>query len=68
MTVRTLAAVRRRRRLPGLFLVLPGAASLTLRVAGESLVQLQVRPEEGHLSQVHGDACAEYAAAVRRWL
>jgi protein-S-isoprenylcysteine O-methyltransferase Ste14 len=54
--------------LPGLFLVLPNAATLALMVAGELLLQFQVRLEEAHLLQVHGDAYTEYATTVRRWL
>jgi protein-S-isoprenylcysteine O-methyltransferase Ste14 len=37
-------------------------------VAAELLVQIQVRLEEDHLAQVHGDEYTEYATTVRRWL
>ena len=52
----------------GLFLVLPNAATLALMVAGELLLQFQVRLEEAHLSQLHGDVYKTYATTVRRWL
>lgn len=52
----------------GLFLVLPNAATLALLVAGDLLLQVQVRLEEAHLSALHGDAYTEYTTTVRRWL
>jgi protein-S-isoprenylcysteine O-methyltransferase Ste14 len=52
----------------GLFLVVPNAVTLALMVAAELLVQIQVRLEEDHLAQVHGDEYTEYATTVRRWL
>lgn len=52
----------------GFFLVLPGAATAALLVAGEAPMQVQVRLEEQHLRTLHGAAYADYCARVRRWL
>ena len=52
----------------GFFLVLPSAASASLLVAGEILMQVQVRLEEQHLAALHGQVYADYCARVRRWL
>jgi protein-S-isoprenylcysteine O-methyltransferase Ste14 len=52
----------------GLFLVLPSAATLSLLVAGEILMQVQVRLEEEHLASLHGAEYAAYCHRVRRWL
>jgi len=52
----------------GFFLVLPSAATAALLVAGEILMQVQVRLEERHLAALHGAAYADYCARVRRWL
>jgi protein-S-isoprenylcysteine O-methyltransferase Ste14 len=52
----------------GLFLVLPSAATLSLLVAGEILMQVQVRLEEEHLASLHGAEYAAYCQRVRRWL
>jgi len=52
----------------GLFLVLPSAATLSLLVAGEILMQVQVRLEEKHLASLHGAEYAAYCQRVRRWL
>ena len=52
----------------GLFFVLPSGATLTILVAGEILMQLQVRLEEAHLAALHGKPYAQYKAGVRRWL
>jgi len=57
-----------RLNLLGLFFVFPAAATLALLVAGEILVQVQVRLEEQHLSQLHGRSYASYCSRVRRWL
>jgi protein-S-isoprenylcysteine O-methyltransferase Ste14 len=57
-----------RASLLGLFLVLPSAATLALLVAGEILMQVQVRLEEQHLLGLHGEAYRAYCARVRRWL
>lgn len=52
----------------GLFLVAPSAATLAILVAGEILMQVQVRLEELHLRALHGEAYERYQARVRRWL
>ena len=57
-----------RASLLGLFLVLPNAFSLAILIAGEILIQVQVRLEEQHLSTVHDAEFQRYRGAVRRWL
>ena len=52
----------------GLFLVFPLAATAALLVAGEVLMQVQVRLEERHLTNLHGQMYDAYQAKVRRWL
>lgn len=54
--------------LAGLFLVLPNAFTLVILVAGEILVQVQVRVEEDHLSSAHAGEYAQYRHTVRRWI
>lgn len=51
----------------GLFLVLPNAASLVVLIAGDLLIQIQVRLEEEFLTRTHGQAYLEYKTKVRRW-
>jgi protein-S-isoprenylcysteine O-methyltransferase Ste14 len=57
-----------RLNLLGLFLVLPNAAMLAIWLVGDVLMQIQVRLEEAHLHQLHGDAYHFYRQRVRRWL
>lgn len=52
----------------GLFLVLPNAATASLLLVGEVLMQVQVRLEEAHLLALHGRAYQDYCARVRRWV
>ncbi|NOH02139.1 MAG: isoprenylcysteine carboxylmethyltransferase family protein [Chloroflexi bacterium] len=52
----------------GLFLVLPSAASLVILIAGDLLIQIQVRLEEEFLTRAHGQAYLNYKKQVRRWL
>ena len=52
----------------GFLLVAPSAATLAVLIAGEILVQVQVRLEETHLAQLHGDHYNAYRKSVRRWL
>ena len=52
----------------GLFLIFPSAMTAALLVAGEILMQVQVRLEEQHLAKLHGTAYDAYRAKVRRWL
>jgi len=54
--------------LAGLFLVFPAAVTLALLVAGEILMQVQVRLEERHLTELHGLAHEAYMRKVRRWI
>jgi protein-S-isoprenylcysteine O-methyltransferase Ste14 len=57
-----------RLNLIGLFLLLPNAATLTIMLTAEALIQVQVRLEEQHLKSVFGAAYIDYCSAVRRWL
>ncbi|MCQ3939110.1 MAG: isoprenylcysteine carboxylmethyltransferase family protein [Chloroflexi bacterium] len=52
----------------GLFLVLPSAASLVTLIAGDLLIQIQVRLEEEFLTRAHGQGYLNYKKQVRRWL
>lgn len=52
----------------GLFLVVPNAISLLILVAGEILMQVQVRLEEEFLAQLHQENYVAYRAKVRRWV
>lgn len=57
-----------RASLLGLLLVRPDAITLTIAVAGEILMQLQVREEEAFLLRKHGSAYTDYCARTPRWL
>lgn len=57
-----------RAMLLGLFLVLPNAVMLAVWVAGEILIQIQVRLEEEYLTRVHGSSYTAYQKQVRRWI
>jgi protein-S-isoprenylcysteine O-methyltransferase Ste14 len=52
----------------GLFLILPNAVMLTILIAGEILIQIQVRLEEDYLTRNHGDSYRAYQSHVRRWI
>jgi protein-S-isoprenylcysteine O-methyltransferase Ste14 len=52
----------------GLFLVLPNAATLSIWLVGEALMQIQVRLEEAHLTKTFGRTYTDYKARVRRWI
>jgi protein-S-isoprenylcysteine O-methyltransferase Ste14 len=54
--------------LAGLFLILPNAIMLTTWIAGEILIQIQVRLEEEFLTRTHGDSYLAYQKQVRRWI
>ena len=54
--------------LVGFFLILPNAATLTIWVLGDALMQIQARLEEEHLTRLHGDRYQAYCRRVRRWL
>lgn len=57
-----------RSTLLGFFLLVPNAITLAVLLAGEALIQVQVRLEEAHLLALHGEAYEAYKARVRRWL
>ena len=57
-----------RTNLLGFFMIFPSAVTVALLVAGEILMQVQVRLEEKHLENLHGAAYDAYRAKVRRWL
>lgn len=52
----------------GLFLVIPNAASLAIMIAGDLLIQIQVRLEEEFLTRMHGETYLAYQKQVRRWI
>ena len=52
----------------GFFLVIPNAITLTVVVTGFALLNIQVRLEEQHLSNLHDDSYQNYYRKVRRWL
>jgi len=52
----------------GLFLILPNAIMLATWIAGELLVQVQVRLEEEFLTRTHGASYLAYQKQVRRWI
>lgn len=54
--------------LGALALLQPNAITLVLLVAGDLVMQFQVRLEEGFLREQHGAAYADYCGRVRRWL
>lgn len=51
-----------------LTLISPTAPILALAVAAELLMQIQVRMEEAHLTQLHGQHYLNYIKRVNRWL
>ena len=57
-----------RASLLGLLMVRPNAATLALALAGELLMQMQVRQEEAFLRQRHGAGYEDYCARTPRWL
>ncbi|QYF93757.1 isoprenylcysteine carboxylmethyltransferase family protein [Massilia sp. PAMC28688] len=54
--------------LGALVLVQPNAVTLAFFLAGDLVMQFQVRLEEDFLRQQHGPAYEQYCARVRRWL
>jgi protein-S-isoprenylcysteine O-methyltransferase Ste14 len=52
----------------GLLLVLPNTITFAICVLGVALIQIQVRLEEEHLLQLHGEDYRAYQRRVRRWL
>jgi protein-S-isoprenylcysteine O-methyltransferase Ste14 len=57
-----------RATLLGFFLILPNALTLTTLILGDALMQIQVRLEEEHLRQTHGEDYQKYCQRTRRWL
>lgn len=51
----------------GAVMMAPTATTLAAAIAGELLMQLQVRLEEAHLRHHHGPAYEAYAGQVARW-
>jgi protein-S-isoprenylcysteine O-methyltransferase Ste14 len=54
--------------LAGFFLTIPNAVTLLTMVLGDVLMQIQVRLEEEHLKNLHGEKYAEFCGKVRRWI
>ena len=52
----------------GLFLILPNAFTLVVVVAGDLLMQIQVRLEEEFLTKTHGAQYLSYCKQTRRWI
>lgn len=52
----------------GMFLYIPNMATLVILMAGELLVQIQVRLEEEFLTRTHGLSYLAYREQVRRWI
>jgi protein-S-isoprenylcysteine O-methyltransferase Ste14 len=52
----------------GFFLTIPNAITFAILVAGEFLIQIQVRLEEDFLARSHGKSYLAYQKQVRRWL
>ena len=52
----------------GLFLTIPNALTLVAFVVGDVLMQVQVRLEEEHMAELHGERFADYRREVRRWI
>jgi protein-S-isoprenylcysteine O-methyltransferase Ste14 len=57
-----------RASLLGLFLIIPNAATLVVLLAGEVLMQVQVRFEEDYLEATGGADYRAYRRSVGRWL
>ena len=54
--------------LVGFFLTIPNAITLLTLGLGDVLMQIQVRLEEEHLRNLHGEKYAEFCRNVRRWI
>ncbi|MEO7840771.1 MAG: isoprenylcysteine carboxylmethyltransferase family protein [Anaerolineales bacterium] len=52
----------------GFFFILPNALTFAIWLLGDVLMQIQVRLEEVHLRELHGDPYNAYSRRVRRWL
>lgn len=51
-----------------MFLIIPSAITLLALVLGDVLLQIQVRLEEEHLVNLHGEVYENYRGQVRRWI
>jgi protein-S-isoprenylcysteine O-methyltransferase Ste14 len=54
--------------LVGLLLLTPNAVTIIFLILGYVLIQVQIRLEETHLVQVHGEEYSKYKSSVRRFL
>jgi len=52
----------------GLLLTIPNAVTLVAFVVGDVLMQVQVRLEEEHMAELHGENFEDYRREVRRWI
>lgn len=52
----------------GFFLVYPTAITLLILVSAYILIAVQIRLEEAHLANLHGDDYQAFRQAVRRWI
>ncbi len=52
----------------GLFFAIPNAITFATFVMGDVLMQIQVRLEEEHLTNLHGASYLEFKKQVRRWI
>ena len=52
----------------GFLMVTPNAVTIIFLIIGYVLIQVQIRLEEAHLVQVHGEVYSKYKSSVRRLL
>ena len=52
----------------GFFLLLPNALTLLIMMLDLALIQVQIRLEEEHLGNAHGEDYLRYCERVRRWV
>ena len=52
----------------GYFLALPNAITLVIVILDLALIQVQIRLEEQHLAEAHGETYKRYCEEVRRWV
>ena len=52
----------------GLLMLTPNVVSLIFLILGYVLIQIQIRLEEAHLVQIHGEDYNKYKSSVRRFL
>lgn len=51
----------------GMTLWSPSAVTVALLTATYLALEVQIRGEEAYLASMHGEACRNYCARVRRW-